>query len=70
MPGAKSPKSSRSIAAVKSLPAARLDSWGLIVLALANGARPEVIHSSNGGFFAELSGKSFVLTLWQRDVSA
>ncbi|PKK41182.1 hypothetical protein CI102_15072 [Trichoderma harzianum] len=58
-------RSSRSIAAVKSLPAARLDSWGLIVLAFANGARPEVIHSLNGGYFAELSGKTFVVTLWQ-----
>ncbi|KAK7212342.1 hypothetical protein V2G26_019520 [Clonostachys chloroleuca] len=62
-------KSAGFVATAKSLPAARLDAWGLVVLSLANGAKPQVTHNSNGGFYAELSGKDFVITMWQQDIS-
>lgn len=65
---ASSKKSASSLAAVRSLPAARFDAWGLVVLAIANGAKIQIQHGSEGGYFAELSGKTFVVTIWQKDV--
>lgn len=55
---------------VYSLPAARLDLWGLVVMAYANGATAEVRHVPNGGFIAKLLAKNFVLSISQASVSA
>lgn len=62
-------RSLTSLGMVKSLPAARMDAWGLTVLALANGAKPEV-SSANGGYFVLLDGNHFVLTMWQENIAA
>ncbi|OAF98534.1 uncharacterized protein CC84DRAFT_1106147 [Paraphaeosphaeria sporulosa] len=59
-----------SLGILKSLPAARMDAWGLTVLAIANGARPEVTYAENGGYFASFNAKDFVLTMWQDNIAA
>ncbi|KAG9249449.1 uncharacterized protein F5Z01DRAFT_697879 [Emericellopsis atlantica] len=65
----KAQQSSSYIGAVRSRPAARFDVWGLVVLAFANGAGLDITHGSNGGFFAEMSARDFVVTVWQHDLS-
>ncbi|EED23386.1 hypothetical protein TSTA_068130 [Talaromyces stipitatus ATCC 10500] len=55
-----------SIGSISSLPAANLDSWGLIVLALANGADVDYEDSGKGGFVASLEARNFIITI-QRD---
>ncbi|KAF3396798.1 hypothetical protein DPV78_007998 [Talaromyces pinophilus] len=52
-----------SFALISPLPATNMDLWGLIVLALANGADENFEESANGGFCASLDGRDFVLTL-------
>ncbi|KAL2846159.1 hypothetical protein BJY01DRAFT_247336 [Aspergillus pseudoustus] len=50
------------IATMSSLPAAHLDTWGLVVLAYASGARLR-FHEFNGGYYAAFDTKNFVLVI-------
>ncbi|KAL3444314.1 hypothetical protein BJX65DRAFT_297775 [Aspergillus insuetus] len=59
-----------SIGLVSGLPAARLDLWGLIVLAYSNGARARVATAEGGGFNATLLCKHFILSIRQWSVNA
>jgi hypothetical protein len=64
------PESSlQSLSIVQSLPAARIDLWGLVVFAFANGAEQSVRQGSTGSFCAKLSAINFVLTIWQYDMA-
>lgn len=51
-----------SLGAVGSVPAARIDLWGLIVMAYANGAKQSV-STESGAYIAVLRAKYFVLTI-------
>ncbi|KAL2859320.1 hypothetical protein BJX68DRAFT_261759 [Aspergillus pseudodeflectus] len=59
-----------SIGLVSGLPAARLDLWGLIVMAYSNGARARVMTVEGRGFNATLLCKNFILTISQSNVNA
>jgi hypothetical protein len=56
------------IGSISSLPAANLDSWGLIVLALANGAKVNYTSTERGGFAASLEARNFIITLQQHKI--
>lgn len=45
---------------ISSLPAANLDSWGLIVMALANGAKVNYTSIERGGFAASLEARNLL----------
>ncbi|RAH80666.1 hypothetical protein BO86DRAFT_433100 [Aspergillus japonicus CBS 114.51] len=47
----------------------RVESWGLIVLALANGADIQITYTSTGGTNAVLDGQSFILTILQSNIA-
>ncbi|KAJ5771169.1 uncharacterized protein N7511_003220 [Penicillium nucicola] len=59
----------QSLAVVESMPAARIDLWGLVVFAFANGADQRVRSSSTGSFCANLYAIDFTLTIWQYDMA-
>lgn len=61
-------RSLSSLGIVASLPAARIDLWGLVVLAYANGAKVSVKKCSTGSFCAKLAAISFTLTISQADM--
>lgn len=66
----KSQRSLSSIGIITSLPAARVDSWGLVVMALANGAKIEATNPPDGACnFSRLDAQYFVLTIWQNNVA-
>ncbi|KAJ6113879.1 hypothetical protein N7523_007196 [Penicillium sp. IBT 18751x] len=52
------------------MPAARLDLWGLVVMAYSNGAWAQVIRASDGGFRVTLHAKNFVLDINQEHINA
>ncbi|OJJ74187.1 hypothetical protein ASPBRDRAFT_192922 [Aspergillus brasiliensis CBS 101740] len=56
--------SSSTIGTVASLPAAVLESWGLIVMAYANGASGQYIEY-NGGYQAIFDANNFILSIKQ-----
>lgn len=59
-----------SLGVVNCRPAARLDLWGLVVMAYANGAWSEVELASDGGFMVNLQAKNFVLNINQTNINA
>ncbi|KAL5356410.1 hypothetical protein BJX96DRAFT_186723 [Aspergillus floccosus] len=66
----KADKAFASLGIVSNLPAARLDLWGLVVMAYSNGARSRVALSKDGGFNATLLCKNFILNVSQTNVNA
>lgn len=52
------------------MPAARLDLWGLVVMAYSNGAWGEIISAIDGGFRATLYAKNFILDINQENINA
>jgi hypothetical protein len=63
-------KSFSSLGIVSTLPAARLDCWGLVVMAYSNGAWSQTTKASDGGFKTSLFAKNFVLELSQANINA
>jgi hypothetical protein len=57
-----------SLGAVGSLPAARINLWGLVVMAYANGAK-QSIPADNGSYFAVLRARYFVLTIRRQSLA-
>jgi hypothetical protein len=57
-----------SLGAVGSLPAARMDLWGLIVMAYANGAHASITLDS-GSYVAVLRARHFVLTVRRQSLT-
>ncbi|EAU32781.1 predicted protein [Aspergillus terreus NIH2624] len=66
----KADKAFTSLGIVSNLPAARLDLWGLVVMAYSNGAWSRVALSKDGGFNATLLCKNFILNVSQTNVNA
>ncbi|RDH13956.1 hypothetical protein M747DRAFT_270953, partial [Aspergillus niger ATCC 13496] len=66
----RSERSLSSIGIVSSLPAARVELWGLVVLAIANGAKVCSKVASTGGFYARLDAQNFVLTIWETNTGS
>lgn len=61
----KADDSPSSIGSVSSRPAARLDSWGLIVMAFADGAKLQHLESPDYSFESRLDARDFILTVYQ-----
>ncbi|GKZ27994.1 hypothetical protein AbraCBS73388_008224, partial [Aspergillus brasiliensis] len=61
--------SSSTIGTVASLPAAVLESWGLIVMAYANGASGQYIEY-NGGYQAIFDANNFILSIKQPSLNS
>lgn len=59
-----------SLGIVSNLPAARLDLWGLVVMAYSNGGWSRVALSGDGGFNATLLCRNFILNISQSNVNA
>ncbi|KAH2976040.1 hypothetical protein KXW58_007570 [Aspergillus fumigatus] len=60
-----------SLGIIGGLPAARLDSWGLVVLAYSNGAKLDMMYDNGAvGFSATLDARNFVLSVSGKDLSA
>jgi hypothetical protein len=59
-----------SLGIVSNMPAARLDLWGLVVMAYSNGAMAQVITAGDGGFRVTLHAKNFVLDINQEHINA
>jgi hypothetical protein len=57
-----------AIGALSSIPAARVDAWGLVVMAYANGAQARVNHDG-GAYLAVLRAKYFVLTIRRKSLT-
>jgi hypothetical protein len=59
-----------SLGIVSNMPAARLDLWGLVVMAYSNGAWAQIITADDGGFRVTLHAKNFVLDINQENINA
>lgn len=59
-----------SIGTISSLPAARLDTWGLVVLGYADGGAPHIQLEGNGAYRATFHGRHFVLVIGQEKLNS
>lgn len=59
------------VGTARSVPAARLDFWGLVVLGYANGGVPRVIREkATGSYRAIFDARNFTLVIWQNNLNA